>query len=153
MLEFLAAPLVSALAALIAALLARMAAFYRRRVSLPKPRESYAEKTRALTEGLATASMEVDKLFQEMASVATERQSGISNLEQQLEDLSNREQELKKKIEALEEVPLPAAEHLARLLDAQIESREKRSAQRDYALFALGVIVTTLVSVFIAYLG
>ncbi len=62
--------------------------------------------------------------------------------------LENREKELKEKIEVLEKIPIPVAEHFAKLL----ESGERRSVRRDYLLFGAGVLVTTVITIAIQLL-
>ena len=69
----------------------------------------------------------------------------MQKLESELATMEGREKELKERIDALEKTPLPVAEHFAKL----IESGEKRSARRDYALFGAGVLVTTVVAILI----
>jgi hypothetical protein len=66
-----------------------------------------------------------------MAQVAKEREASVKELEEGLTDLEKREKELKEKIALLQSVPIPVAEHFARL----VEPGEKRSARRDYLLF------------------
>ena len=57
--------------------------------------------------------------------------------------MEKREKELKEKIALLQSVPIPVAEHFARL----VEPGEKRNARRDYLLFMAGVIVTTIIAI------
>jgi chromosome segregation ATPase len=108
----------------------------------PKP---YSERLAELTAGLSKASHEVDSVLAELAQVARERTDAVDKLETELATLEGRERELKEKIDALQKTPLPMAEHFAKL----IESGEKRSARRDYALFGAGVLVTTVVAILI----
>ena len=53
---------------------------------------------------------------------------------------------LKTRIGALKKMPLLVADHFVALL----KPREQRSAQRDYILFGVGVVVTTIVTFIIA---
>lgn len=105
----------------------------------PKP---YGVRLGELTQSLSRASREVDAVLAELAQVARDRESAVHKLETDLASLEQRERELKTTIEALEKTPLPVAEHFAKLL----ESGERRSARRDYALFGAGVLVTTVIS-------
>ena len=82
-------------------------------------------------------------MLAELATVAGERETAVKGLEDQLASLSQREQELQARIDQLQNVPLPVAEHFAKLTSAG----EKRSAMRDYILFALGVFVSTAISI------
>ncbi len=107
------------------------------------PPKTYAERLSDLTSSLTKASGEVDAVLHEMSRVANERQQAVENLETGLVELEKREKELKEKIEVLQRVPIPVAEHFAKL----VEPGEKRSARRDYVLFISGVLVTTIIAV------
>ncbi len=104
------------------------------------PRKTYSERLSELTSSLTKASSEVDDILREMAQVAKEREVSVKNLEKGLADLEKREKELKENIDLLHNVPIPVAEHFARL----VAPAEKRSAKRDYLLFVAGVITTTI---------
>jgi hypothetical protein len=56
---------------------------------------------------------------------------------------------LKRRVESLKSVPIPAAEYFANLM----EKGERKSAFRDYTLFLLGVIVSGIVAVVLRMLG
>lgn len=84
-----------------------------------------------------------------MAHVAQERQSTVLALEQELSEISKREKELQERIENLEKVPIPAVQYFAEL----VEKGERRSAWRDYMLFGLGVLVSTVISIVLRLIG
>jgi hypothetical protein len=84
----------------------------------------------------------VDSVLRELSLVAREKEATVKKIEAGLGELEKRERELKQKIEALQNVPLPVAEHIAKL----VEPSERRSARRDDALFGAGVVVTTLIT-------
>jgi cell division protein FtsB len=118
----------------------------RRILRLPEEAESaetYGERLHRLTGALRHASREVDNVLAEVSKVTRERESAVTTLESQLATLTAREQELQERIAALQNVPLPVAEHFAALA----ARGEQSSARRDYVLFGLGVLVSTLVSV------
>lgn len=77
------------------------------------------------------------------------REEATAKLEAELGLLNQQERDLKDRIAQLKEVPLPAADYFAQLID----KREKRSALRDYLLFLLGVIVSAGVAVLLRRLG
>jgi uncharacterized protein HemX len=104
---------------------------------------SYREKMAALTGSLADASKEVDRILNEMSEVARQREAAISDLETQLGTMTEREKQLQEKISTLEKVPLPAVEYFVQ----ELEKGDKRSAWRDYMLFGLGVVVSTVVAI------
>ncbi len=106
---------------------------------------SYSEKLSELTDSLIESSKEIDGIFIEINEVSIERGEKIKILNQQLDELSIKEYELKDKIEKLENVPLKAIDHLSKILDRG----DKRSAWRDYALFTAGVILSTIISLII----
>ena len=117
----------------------------RRILGKPEPKKTYADRLADLTNSLSSASSEVDSILTELSAVAREKETSVQQLEHGLSELENREKELKGRIAALENVPLPVAEHLAKIL----EPSEKRSAKRDYILFGAGVLVTTCITVLI----
>ena len=109
------------------------------------PPKTYTERLSELTTSLTKASAEVDQVLAELAQVSKDRERAVHDLETGLGQLEKREKELKEKIEILQNVPLPVAEHFAKL----VEPSEKRNARRDYVLFGAGVIVTTIIAVII----
>lgn len=103
----------------------------------------YSEKMATLTQSLTNASADVDRILKEMSGVAHQREVAISELEEQLTLMTERERQLQEKISTLEKVPLPAVEYFV----SEIEKGEKRSARRDIVLFGLGVVVSTIVAI------
>jgi hypothetical protein len=104
--------------------------------------KTYSARLSELTSSLTTASSQVDSVLRELSFVAREKEDTVKKLEAGLGELERREQELKQKIEALQNVPLPVAEQFAKL----VEPSERRSARRDYILFGAGVVVTTIIT-------
>lgn len=111
--------------------------------------DAYSERLARLTHELTRSSYEVDKTIAELAQVARDRETAVRKLETDLAALSDREKRLKERIEALEHVPIPVAEHFVALT----ASGEKRSARRDYLLFGAGVVVSTVTSIIFFLLG
>jgi chromosome segregation ATPase len=111
--------------------------------------KTYSERLTELTESLTESTHQVDTVLAELAQVAKERESTVLALEKNLLGLELREKDLQQRIEHLQQVPLPAVEHFAQLL----EVGEKRSAGRDYLLFGLGVIVSTIIAIGLSLLG
>ena len=109
------------------------------------PAKTYTERLSELTMSLTKASAEVDQVLAELSRVSRDRERAVHDLEAGLGQLEKREKELKDRIEVLQNVPLPVAEHFARL----VEPSEKGSARRDYVLFGAGVVVTTIITVII----
>jgi hypothetical protein len=113
------------------------------------PPESFSDRLSRLTTGLTKASMEVDRVLDELAQVARDRETAVKVLESNLTAMEQQEKELKKKIETLEKVPIAVADQFAKLL----ETGEKRSAKRDYLLFGAGVLVSTIIAVVLKLAG
>ncbi len=112
------------------------------------PPKSYSERLAELTTSLTKASAEVDALLSELASVAREREKAVASLEVDLTQMERKEMEIRERIELLQNVPLPVAEHFARL----VEPTEKRNARRNYFLFGAGVIVTTIITILMQFI-
>jgi hypothetical protein len=126
--------------------------FYARRLLRregPPRTESYSERLTALMRSLTAASSEVDSILTELAQMARGREDTIQELEATLSELEERKLQLQARIQDLQEVPLPVAEHFA----AMVAREEKRSAMRDYMLFGLGVVVSTVIAILLRLLG
>jgi hypothetical protein len=104
---------------------------------------SYAERLSQLMRTLRESSSEVDAVLRELASVAVQRESAATKLEQELKDLETKEASLQQRIQDLQNVPIPVAKYFAELT----EPGERRSARRDYMLFGAGVLVSTAISI------
>jgi uncharacterized protein YlxW (UPF0749 family) len=91
----------------------------------------------------------VDTVLAELSQIAKDRESAVQKIEAELQSLQNREKELQERIKTLQKVPLPVAEHFAQLT----ASGEKRSARRDYVLFGVGVIVSTVIAILLKVFG
>ncbi len=117
-----------------------------RPASQPK---TYGERLAELTTSLTHSTQQVDVVLAELAHVAKEREATVQALETNLASLEGREKEIKSRIEALQQVPLPAVEHFAELL----ETGENRSAWRDYMLFGAGVVVSTAITIGLKFTG
>jgi hypothetical protein len=67
----------------------------------------------------------------------------------QIAEMEQQKERLQQTIEELEGIPIPVAERFAELVD----QGERKSAWRDYALFGLGVVVSTVVAIILGLLG
>ena len=123
--------------------------FLARLAGVPQKPQSYAERISELTSDLGKATAALDGILLEMSQVTKERERSIASLEMQVRQLEEREKELNTTIENLKNVPLPVAEHFAALAN----KGEKRTARRDYLLFAAGVIVSAIVSIILKVFG
>lgn len=107
-----------------------------------------AQMDRSL-KALGAATNKIDEVFSGITKLAQERQSVITALEAQLVVLTTRESEIKAKIQTLEKVPIEAVRHFEDLL----KKGDRRSASRDYVLFGLGVVVSTIVAIVLTTFG
>lgn len=113
------------------------------KVTQRTPTATYTERLAHLTGTLKKSSADVDAIVEELATVARDREAAVLKLESDLAALTTREQELQKRVSDLQNLPLSVAEHFA----AMTSAGEKRSARRDYLLFGLGVLVSTVLSI------
>jgi hypothetical protein len=104
---------------------------------------NYRVRMDSLLKSLQSASAEVDSILQEITEVSQAREQRLRTLESKLEELSKHEKELQSRIDSLKTVTLPVVEYFLQ----STEKAEKRSAFRDYLLFILGIIVSTVVTV------
>lgn len=109
----------------------------------------YGKQLSQLTSSLTKASKEVDRVLTELSLVASNREDAVQKLEVNLASLEQKEIDLKNRIQTLEKLPIPVADHFAKL----IEAGEKGSARRDYLLFGAGVAVSTLIAIVLKLAG
>jgi chromosome segregation ATPase len=113
-------------------------------IELPAAQESYQERLQSLLSKFVEVSEESEAIVEELQSHIRSKAAVVRGLEQ-------KEQELAYRIEQLEESPEFAVariqeltEEIARLQKESHSTQAKesrRSALRDFALFALGVLV------------
>lgn len=108
-----------------------------------RPPRPYSERLSEHMGVLLEASRKVDALIKELNNVAETREAAVRRLEHDLKHLHRREEELRRTIADLKDVPVPVADRFAALLAPS----ERRSAVRDYALFGAGVMVSTIVGI------
>ncbi len=91
----------------------------------PVPKAGYGERLQTLTESLTKSSQEMDNLLEELTHITRDRQSAMEKVESDLAALLTREKELKERIDQLENVPLPVAEHflMAVTYETRLSSR------------------------------
>lgn len=107
---------------------------------------NYKERMLRLTDSLKATSSDFEQLLLEMQQSATNREAAVASLEEKLSDLSGREEVLQQRIAHLDSVQPEAAREFIRLMDQEQARGERRSARRDYTLFAVGVAVTVLLT-------
>lgn len=142
-------PIIVTISSLLSYILVDYVAKFIRKYILKRKNRTFSERLKFLTGNLVNASKEVDSVLFELNEVTKERENKISRLEIELSKMEQTEKELKEKIEKLQNVPLPVAEYFSDLL----ATKERRSAKRDYLLFAAGVIVTTLITILLQFLN
>lgn len=104
---------------------------------------SFKERFSNSISTLKSASKDVDSVIEEIAEISKEKYQTISKLEKQLEYLEKKENHLEDKISTMEKVPVESMKYFEEVLN----KGEKRSAKRDYIIFLLGIIFTTIIGV------
>ena len=110
-----------------------------------KTQKTHGERIAELTESLMKASTEVDKIMEEFAQMAQEREETVSKLEKDLAEKQKRRRDLQQTLDRLEKADPKLAKDFAEL----VRPMQKRSAYRDYILFGAGVVLTTLIAILI----
>jgi uncharacterized protein YlxW (UPF0749 family) len=77
-----------------------------------------------------------------MQNEAARRETAVAELEAKVSELSQREQTLQSRIEVLNQTNPKAAQEFITMMEQRQAVGERRSAKRDYLLFAGGVVVT-----------
>jgi hypothetical protein len=98
---------------------------------------------------LSETSGRMDKIVSRIQAYTKMRESAVAKLETQLGQLSQEEGQVRKTIDELQHVPLPAAEYFASLVNRD----SKRGALRDYVLFVAGVVVSGIVTIALKHFG
>src|SRR4051812_40456960 len=88
------------------------------------PPTPYKEKIAKTLSTLKSAADEIDAASEEISSLMRAKQVSVDSLELKLTELSSKENELKTKIEALQNVSLPAVSEFEKMLS----KGDKRSA-------------------------
>jgi N12 class adenine-specific DNA methylase len=104
---------------------------------------SFQQKISKSLDSLKSATSDIDRIIENISKISKEKEESISKLEKQVENLSLRENELKTKIETMEKVPIESIKYFEDIL----YKTSKRDRKRDYILFTLGVIITTIVAI------
>lgn len=110
---------------------------------------SYSDRIQQSLQNLKTASAEIDRMMADFSSISEERQRTVLSLENKLQELTEKEANLTKKIQTLEKVPIEAVRHFEEILS----KGDKKSAYRDYFLFGLGVIVSVIATISLKLFG
>lgn len=105
--------------------------------------------TAKLLSDLSSTAAAMDRIVAEIGQMTKERQTTVAKMEADLAELTRRENELKSRIKALENVPVPALTYFEEMLKKQ----EKPTMRRDYLLFLGGVLVTTAITILLKRLG
>jgi len=104
---------------------------------------TYSEVMAELASRLSRATGEIDDTVRLIHDLAAEQRSSFAELDFMVFDLESREQEMRERIAALENVQLPAVEHLAKLM----EPGERRARNRDWIIFILGLVAGLLIQI------
>ena len=123
--------------------------FRRLRTKKSSEELTFAEKLEKSVEQLKIASKDMDKLVIDITNLTSEKHDKLSKLEEELKKLSTKEEETRKKIEVLSQVPIEALQHFEEMM----KPGEKKSAKRDYLLFAAGVIFSIISTIVLKLLG
>ena len=102
-----------------------------------------------LFKDLSETSTKMDGIVARIQEYTRGRELSVAKLESQLGLLTQREEELRDRIKKLKDVPLPAAEYFASL----VNRGERSSAFRDYILFTAGVVVSAGVAILLKHFG
>jgi hypothetical protein len=96
---------------------------------------------------LRSASSEMDSVIHELEATADERIKRVAALEGSINELIEKEKNLKETIQGTEGLSKATAETLGKIVEKQLEKVETPKRRRDYALFAAGVLVSAVVGI------
>jgi hypothetical protein len=114
-------------------------------LDLDKPKDSPDLLFAELTE----ASQKMDGIVSRIQEYTKGRELSVKQLEAQLSQLTQQEEETKRRIQILNQTPVDVVP----IMEAMLKKREKSSSIRDYALFIAGVVVSAIVTVILKHYG
>lgn len=116
-------------------------------------RATPGERIQASINNLSKASQEVDILFQEIVMDLRNRELALAELQTKNNELAAQEEELRKRIAALKDIPVDVAEYFQKINQQNLEQLDKRSGRRDLLFFILGIVLSALVSIGLQFAG
>jgi hypothetical protein len=108
-----------------------------------KADETFSSKVEKLNSKLKKTSEEADVIIKEIETLTTERVEKVKKMEDEINVLADKEKQLNERIETLRNVPIEAVKQFEELLNKD----NRRSARRDFVLFGLGVVVSTVITI------
>lgn len=114
---------------------------------------SLEEKIETSIIKLRTASIEVDSSIKEIISDIQQRESALKEIVAKNEALAVQEEELKKKINTLKDIPIEVAKYFEEINQQNFQKMDKKSIKRDLIMFFLGIIVTTGIGIILKIAG
>src|SRR3972149_6985391 len=104
-----------------------------------------AERLQTLIDNLSKSSKDAELLTQEIVADLRKRELALAELQSKNQQLAAEEEDLKKRIALLKEVPVDVAEYFQRINQQNLEKIDRRSSKRDIAFFILGAVVSAIV--------
>jgi len=112
-----------------------------------KERKLPPSSTADLIKRLHSASSDMDSVIVELQAAADERLQRVSALETSINELAEKEKNLRERIQGTEGISKATVDALAQIIGQKLETVEGPKRRRDYALFVAGVVVSAIVGV------
>ncbi|HUV80779.1 MAG TPA: hypothetical protein VMW40_08190 [Candidatus Bathyarchaeia archaeon] len=98
---------------------------------------------------LSSASQEIDTIIKDIVQDIKHRQTVLEELKAKYQTLSQEKAELSKQVEMLKDTQ----PEVAKYFEQTLQQMEKKRARRDSLMFALGIVVTTVIAILLGVLG
>jgi DNA repair exonuclease SbcCD ATPase subunit len=105
------------------------------------------EQIQQIISGLSTFSDKIDYTIKNVAKDIEHRQIVLEELKARHSILSQEEEKLSKRVQALKDLPLETAKHFQQISEQTLQRAEKKRTKRDILIFILGIVVTTIISI------
>ena len=105
------------------------------------------ERIPQLISKLSSSSQEIDAIIKDVVQDIKRRQTVLEELKARHHTLFQKEEELSKRVQVLNDLPLEAAKYFQQINEQTLQQMEKKRARRDILMFVLGIVVTNVIAI------
>lgn len=112
----------------------------------PRQRGDFEGRIAEITDRLKQSGSDAQALLIELEQLMEARRQQLLDAQGRLHTLQLEESEVGERVQLLQAVQPEAAVAINNLLDESLETRDKRSARRDWLIFGMGVLLSAAIS-------
>ncbi|HZK12303.1 MAG TPA: hypothetical protein VFD10_08185 [Atribacterota bacterium] len=96
---------------------------------------------------LSSSSQKIDTIIKDIVQDIKSRQTVLEELKARHHTLFQKEEELSKRVQVLNDLPLEVAKYFQQINEQTLQQMEKKRARRDNLMFVLGIVVTNIIAI------